>query len=377
MQRSLLLFENSLKTEATRKKYLYFLDNFKNFYKLKDYDSIVAIDVPQLQVMVEDYVMMLKKRIGPNSMRTYMAGIQAFFETNDIELRWKKIHRLFPAKVKKTGGRMWTTEDIRVMLSSVRDLRQKALIHFLAASGVRRGAIPELKLRHLQEMPNGCRSVSVYEGSMEEYTTFIHAEAVYWLEKYIEHRRNDGEYIDKNSPLFRKTYQFGMQKVIPINEDLVMKSIWHAIRVSGLRTGQQKRNGRYETQTDHGFRKRWNTIVENTDGMKIILAEKMMGHSVKSIPMADVYNLPTVEVLFAEYKKAIPELTIDDSARKQVELERERAEKTELQKKVDEIQEMKRHQADENKRRDQALEYLMKKEQERESFSNSDKFLKY
>ena len=241
--------------------YLYFLDNFKNFYKLKDYDSIIAIDTPQLQIMVEDYVMMLKKRIGANSMRTYMAGIQAFFETNDIELRWKKIHRLFPAKVKKTGTRMWTTEDIRIMLSSVRDLRQKALIHFLAASGVRRGAIPELKLRHLQEIPDGCRSVLVYEGSLEEYTTFIHPEAVFWLEKYIEHRRNDGEYIDKNSPLFRKTYQLGIQKAIPLNEDLVMKSVWHAIRVSGLRAGQQKRNGRYETQTDHGFRKRGMTEI--------------------------------------------------------------------------------------------------------------------
>ena len=350
--------------------YLYFLDNFKNFYKLKDYDSIIAIDTPQLQIMVEDYVMMLKKRIGANSMRTYMAGIQAFFETNDIELRWKKIHRLFPAKVKKTGTRMWTTEDIRIMLSSVRDLRQKALIHFLAASGVRRGAIPELKLRHLQEMPDGCRSVLVYEGSLEEYTTFIHPEAVFWLEKYIEHRRNDGEYIDKNSPLFRKTYQLGIQKVIPINEDLVMKSVWHAIRVSGLRAGQQKRNGRYETQTDHGFRKRWVTIVENTDGMKIILAEKMVGHSVKSIPMADVYNLPTTEILFKEYQKTIPELTIDGTARKQAELDQANKDKSELQKKVDEIMDMKRQQADENARRDQALEYLMKKEKERESKLN-------
>ena len=341
MQRSLLLFENSLKTEATRKMYLYFLDNFKNFYNLKDYDSIISIETPKLQIMVEDYVMMLKKRIGPNSMRTYMAGIQAFFETNDIELRWKKIHRLFPAKVKRTGARMWTTEDIQVMLSSVRDLRQKALIHFLAASGVRRGGIPELKMKHLKEMPNGCRSVLVYEGSLEEYTTFIHAEAVYWLEKYIDHRRSDGEYIDQNTPLFRKTYQLGIQKVIPINEDLVMKSVWHAIRVSGLRAGQQKISGRYETQTDHGFRKRWCSIVENTDGVKIILAEKMMGHSVKSIPMADVYNLPTTEILFKEYQKAIPDLTIDGTARKQAELEQKEKENSELIKTNNELRNLK------------------------------------
>ena len=55
--------------------------------------------------------------------------------------------------------------------------------------------------------------------------------------------------------------------------------------------------------------------------MKIILAEKMMGHSIKSIPMADIYNLPTVEVLFKEYRKAIPELIIDNTARKQAELD--------------------------------------------------------
>ena len=84
MQRSLLLFENSLKTEATRKMYMYFLDNFKNHYNLKDYDSIISITTPELQIMVDDYVMMLKQRIGANSMRTYLAGIQAFFETNDI-----------------------------------------------------------------------------------------------------------------------------------------------------------------------------------------------------------------------------------------------------------------------------------------------------
>jgi len=91
MQRSLLLFENSIKTDATRKMYLYFLDNFRNFYKLQSYDSIIAIGESELQIMVEDYVMMLKKRIGANSMRTYMAGIQAFLETNDIELMSSKL----------------------------------------------------------------------------------------------------------------------------------------------------------------------------------------------------------------------------------------------------------------------------------------------
>jgi len=43
--------------------------------------------------MVKDYVMDLKKRVNPNSVSTYLYAIQAFLETNDIELNWKKIRR--------------------------------------------------------------------------------------------------------------------------------------------------------------------------------------------------------------------------------------------------------------------------------------------
>jgi len=295
---------------------------------------MITIPLKQLQIMVEDYVMMLKKKVSPNSVNTYMAGIEAFFETNDIELRWKKIRRLFPAKVKKTGGKMWTTEEIDLMLKSTRDLRQKALIHFLAASGVRRGAISELKLKHLSKIED-CYAISVYEDSLEEYTTFIHQEAAFWLDKYLEKRKNDGEYLDKNSPLFRKSYQIGIQKAKPMNDELVLRSIWYVINKSGLRAGQEKKSGRYETQTNHGFRKRWTTIIENVEGVKVILAEKMMGHSIKSIPMAEIYNLPTTEMLFEEYKKAIPELTIDGSARKQAELNKEREKRTEIEKQLE------------------------------------------
>jgi len=290
--------------------------------------------------MVEDYVMKLKKEIGANSIGSYMAGIEAFFETNDVELRWKKIRRLYPAKVKKTGSKIWTTEEIQLMLDNTRDYRQKALIHFLAASGVRRGAIPDLKLKHIRKIEN-CYAITVYDESLEEYTTFIHPEASFWLDKYLEKRKNDGEYLDKNSPLFRTTYQFGIQKAKPMNDELVLRSIWYIINKSGLRAGQEKKSGRYETQTNHGFRKRFNTIVENTEGMKVILAEKMMGHSIKSIPMAEIYNLPTTEILFEEYKKAIPELTIDGEARKQAQLEQKEKEISELQKTTQELTMMK------------------------------------
>ena len=67
------------------------------------------------------------------------------------------------------------------------------------------------------------------------------------------------------------------------------------------------------------------------------------------------------------FLKLEPELIINDEGREKIKNQELEAEKTELQKKVNEIEEMKHQQADENARRDQALEYLMKKEKERES----------
>ncbi|WP_316505773.1 tyrosine-type recombinase/integrase [Nitrosopumilus sp.] len=310
--------------------------------------------------------MMLKKQIGPNSINIHMSGIQTFLETNDVELRWKKIRRLYPAKVKKTGAKMWTTEDIDLMLRNTRDLRQKALIHFIAASGVRRGSIPGLKLKHLAKVES-CYAVTVYEGSLEEYVTFLHPEAAFWLDRYLEQRKNDGEYMDSNSPVFRKSYQLGIQKVFPMNEELVLKTIWHVIKKSGLRAGQEKKSGRYETQTDHGFRKRWNTIMKTTPGVNILLVEKMMGHSI-TLPLDETYLVETTELLLKEYKKGISYLTIDSSARKQAELEKERAEKSELQKRISEIEDLKQRltkKEQEDRERHESLLKLLKQEHQK------------
>jgi len=55
-QRSILLFEQAMKTEATKKSYMYQLDKFRKYYHLKDYDSILTIQQKKLQIMVEDYL---------------------------------------------------------------------------------------------------------------------------------------------------------------------------------------------------------------------------------------------------------------------------------------------------------------------------------
>jgi len=130
----MLIFENSIKSSATRKTYLYHLNKFMSFCKVKDYDGLATLPQKELQIMMEDYVMHLKKIISPNTINLPISAVKAFLDCNDVELRWSKIKRLKPARVKKTGGDAWLTSEISTMLSFATELRKKTLVHFLAST---------------------------------------------------------------------------------------------------------------------------------------------------------------------------------------------------------------------------------------------------
>ena len=132
MQRSLLIFENSIKSPHSRKTYLYYIDDFISKFDLKDYDDAAGTSPNKLQIMIEDYVMLLKKKISPNTICVPIAALKTFLECNDIELKWRKIYRLKPAKIKKSGKEAWLTSKITKMLSFTTSIRTKTLIHFLA-----------------------------------------------------------------------------------------------------------------------------------------------------------------------------------------------------------------------------------------------------
>lgn len=275
-QRSVLLFKNTVKSDKTFEKYLYYLNKFKQYYKLRDFDSMISMDHNQLQIMIEDYTMDLKsKNLAKSTINVILHSLQAFFEINDADIRWKKIRRLMPAQGKKSGKHAWATQDIQLMLSHTPEIRSKALIHFLSSTGVRIGAIPDIKLRNIKEMPNECRSVHVYADDKEEYYTFLTPEATQSLDRYLKKRQNDGEYLKPESPLFRTKYVLGMAPARRLGRDGLIGIIVRALYRSGLR--QTKDNSRRDIPQNHGFRKRFNTILKTTPNINSNLVEKMMG----------------------------------------------------------------------------------------------------
>ena len=230
VQHSLMMFQESLKSKESVKNYTFLVEKFMEYSEIKDFDSIVAIEQKELQKMVETYVIHLKKKISPNTIATYVNPIKTFLEANDIDLNWRKIKRLYPAMIKRSGSSAWLTKDVKRMLDVAQQIRNKAIIHFLASSGVRIGALPELKLKHVRDMPLGCKMITVYEDSTEEYFTFLTPEASIALDDYLEQRRKHNEVLNDESPLFRERYQLGFTTAKSISKRAIQGVLIRAIR---------------------------------------------------------------------------------------------------------------------------------------------------
>src|SRR2546428_1342245 len=317
MNRSLLIFEAACRSEYTKRTYKFYLNKFLEFVMIKDHDKLLTLKTGALQEKLEDYVLYLKNRVSPNSLQTMTAPLELFFSMNDRILNWKKIKKLFPATIKRTGAEAWTTEDIKKMLEYMPNKRNKAIIHFIASTGCRSGALSELTMKNISIMRGECKAITFYEGTKEEYIGFLTPEASIVLDEYLKQREQSGEHINESSPLFRKNYSIAFAPANPLTKGIVERIIRTAIEKAGLR--RMKTGARYNIQTDHGFRKRFNTILKSNDKANPSLVEKLMGHQ-GVFALDGSYLRPSLETLFDEFKKHILEMTIDNSERDKIKL---------------------------------------------------------
>ena len=312
-ERSLMLFESGIKTEATLKAYRGYMAHFIKFCKVSGYDSLVKLGSKKLQMLIEDYLIICKKKYRYGSIDNIFSAIQKFCVMNDmLEVNFKKIRMMFPEKDRPTGDRAYTTDDIKLLLDQTKTLKFKALIHLLASSGVRAGSVHEMQVKDLTDMPNDCKALKVYPGTKDEYTTFISPECVKALENYHNQRMVNGEKLDENSYLFMT--------------DCGKKFILNYVSMTTSRLSKKLLNrkldssSRYTVMGTHGLRKRFNTIVKMQNNCNISLAERLLGHS-RSVQLDNSYFRPTLEQLFTEYLKALPDLVIDQTLRLEQELE--------------------------------------------------------
>ena len=274
--------------------------------------------------MMEDYVIMFKTNGKSQSYtNSPIFAVQSFCEANEkLGVNWKKIRRLLGKKQRSKKTRPYTREEIKRMIHSTKSIRNKAIILFLSASGVRRGALSPLRMRDLKEMPHGCMQITVYAEDNEEYITFINKEASDALNLFIKKRKSQGEIITEKSFVFTTIYKLQRSSDLPIDESNISSMIQRVKINAGVDLGGD------DNLLCHAFRRRFNTILKLTPNSNATIIERLMGHDMK---LDNSYFQPTIEQLFEEYQKGMLELTIDDEDRLKVERENLKEELTKLE----------------------------------------------
>jgi hypothetical protein len=152
----------------------------------------------------------------------------------------------------------------------------------------------------------------VYNGEPERYFTFITPECYLAIEKYLEFRRDNGEELGRNSPLFRDKFDpvngLCNSNVEPMTAPAIRQYYNRLLYSIGIRK-EMKRRHEFSV---HGFRKWYKTRCE-LGGMMPINVEILMSHSVG---ISDSYYRPTESELLADYLRVVDLISINDDKKK-------------------------------------------------------------
>jgi integrase/recombinase XerD len=327
MQRSFVLFENSINSEGTLELYKKGLNTYMKFVEyFNRYDEYLMLDSELIHKHLEDFVMFHRSRkVKGTTIRTYLKPIYLFLDVNRKHYFPKSINKQIPKdKTKKGNDKPFTDEDIQSMLDYTNSSRNKALVLFFSSIGGRSAVLvdPILCFKHLYSMPFGCKAILMYSGSNEEYWGFLTPESSKALEKYRDERIRDGEIITPNSPLFavERKSRFKNDNCLRLSAVYsIFDNLEKRAHIEKIKTGN-----RYDKALIYGFRKRFNTILKIDSDVNSNIAEKLMAHK---NGLDGVYFKPTREECFSEFIKAIPQLTVSRAEKLAIKLENSENEK--------------------------------------------------
>lgn len=224
-------------------------------------------------------------------------------------------------KVKKDRG--YTLEEIAKMLQFC-DERTRVIVLLLASTGMRVGAIPELKLKHLEKMENDIYKVTVYENSPEQYITFTTPECSKAIDSYTDMRSRYGEKLEDECFLIREQFDIKDKLAISKCRSISRETIQWKLREITQRSNVKSK----QTPNAHGFRKFFATQLVEAD-LNTEKRWKLEGQNLKANDPS--YVGITEKRLIQEYQKAINNLTINEENRLKLKVQALEDESNEIQ----------------------------------------------
>lgn len=337
------LFEQSIRSEYTKKVYLTCLRKYFEFPASSKNKIFDETDSRKIEDNIIDFIISLKKKgKGFAAIHNYVCAICKYYRMNRVILDTKNIHEYLPEFRKSKKDRAYMYEEIQRLLD-VADERMRAIILLLASSGMRVGAIPFLRLRNLEKIKISFETeiykITVYEGFNEEYVTFCSPARA--IDEYLKMRSRYGEKLTQDSFLFREQFDvrdaFAISKCRQVRANTITKKLIDLAERSLIREkevlveGSDKKRSeiRKDVPIAHGFRKFFTTQLIEAD-LKTELRWLLEGHNLKG---NDSHYIRTTDKrMQQEYEKALDNLTIDPANRLQRKVQRLEIEKSQLEK---------------------------------------------
>lgn len=302
------IFMAALQKDATRKAYDWAIGKYLDYCKVDQYSDLLKGETAELESRVQQYILYLNNDKFSNSMRnTRISAVKLFYVMNGKMLNWDRLLRLKRMDSTPKDDHKYTKDDIIKMLRTAKSPRDKAIILILATSGMRIGALPDIKIGDLELLtePNPrCMAIKVYAGTAEQYLTFITPEATKAVFGYLKTRYKKLTDMPRDDYLITNAYYPEHKTTI---QSLSERTREIAIN-AGVRPFDTDRTARKDIPLNHGFRKFANTVFTKTEGLKTIWADKLLGHK---IGIQDHYADVNMQELFDEYRRAIKGLTFD------------------------------------------------------------------
>ena len=358
-----------LQTLEESQEYRYFIDSLPNAqtrkgydFHLKKYCKYIKKDILQnqekprlIEADVIQYLVSLRQgKLSYGYTSAAASAISHFYTMNDILLNKKKISKFLGERTKKNmhSAKGYSRQQIAKLLQ-VCDERQKLVVYILASTGIRIGALPDLKLKHIEKISSDntdLYKLAIYDG---EYYTFCTPECAKAIDNYLDYRQRHGEKLAPDAPLIREMFdrddQLKARNPKPLKRFGFITLIRDLIRKAGIQEvkhltedGQIKYSGqvRKDIPLHHGFRKFFNTALMNAD-VNLRFKELLMGHTIK---LDDVYydknSQKSQDKLLEEYSKAIDALTINEENRLRKKVEVLKAKRDEIEMLKEQMQEL-------------------------------------
>jgi integrase len=239
-------------------------------------------------------------KLSRNSIYSRLSAVEKFYETNDIELRWKKIKSYIGHGGKKRSkkDRPYTHVEIANMIEEA-DQKGKIAILLMFSSGIRVGGLASLKIGDLEKNEKyGIYKIRVYDSEEGEYTTFCLLECSSIIDSYLAYRRLHGERpLKEDSPLIREDFSIDDEIRASRPKFLAVQTMRKMIAHIGVKSGVIERrpviNGRGEirpVKATHGLRKAFQTTAINA-GMSPLYSEILMGHTLVDLRLKVICGL--------------------------------------------------------------------------------------